>query len=82
MIPIARHVKNINRMQVHKDGDSFFVAFDSFVNLQESPVFFIEDEYGGRIKATFEKWYGVADPLLHLTHEERCYLSGRLTRQV
>lgn len=81
MIPIAQHVKNINRMRVHKDGNAFFVTFDDFVNLQESPAFFVEDEYRGHIKATFEKWYGIANPLFHLTHEERCYLSKQLTKQ-
>lgn len=76
MIPVAQHVKNIERMRVHKDGDSYFVAFDNFVNLQESPAFFVDDE---RILGVFEKIH--KNPLAHLTHGELCYLSERLTKQ-
>lgn len=79
MIPIAQHVKNISRMRVHKDGNAFFVAFDDFVDLQKSPAFFIENE---RANTVFARWCGISrNPLVHLIHEDRCYLSRQLMRQ-
>ena len=78
-IPIADHVENIQRLRAYRDGNAFFVAFDDFVNLQESPVYFIGNEYRGHIEETLRKWYGlVPDPLVHLSHGERCYLSRKV----
>lgn len=79
-ISIRQHIKNIERMRVHKDGDAFFVAFDDFVDLQTSPALFIEEEYRGRILRVMKKWHKYGSALLYLTHEERAYLAGRLTR--
>ena len=80
MIPIANHIKNIERMRVYKDGDAFFVAFDDFVDLQASPALFIEEEYGGHILKVMKQWHKCGNPLIHLTHEERVYLAERLTK--
>lgn len=74
-IPIAEHVRNIDRLRVHRDGDAFFVAWDDFVDLQHSPVHFIRD---ARITNALRTWWGVPDPLVHLMHTERCYLSKRI----
>ena len=83
MIQIAQYVQNISRMVLCKDGDAFFVTFDDFVDLQESPAYFIEgerSETGLRFNEIFEKWpQSIA--LNHLTHVDRCYLSRILTKQ-
>lgn len=79
-IPIAEHVKNVERLRVHRDGDAFFVAWDDFVDLQESPAYFIKGERDprGPWAETLRLWWSTPDPLVHLLYTDRCYLSKKL----
>jgi hypothetical protein len=55
-------------LKVFKDGDQFCIVRKDFVNLQESPAeFFHEDSWQGRI---LQRWYGVPNPLIHLSWVE------------
>jgi hypothetical protein len=54
---------DVDRLRVTKDGNAYCIHLDDFVNLQESPaVFYDEDSWQGQI---IKQWWS-ATPLLHL----------------
>jgi len=80
VIPIREHVENISRLRAFMDGDSICITLDDFVNLQESPAYFVGP--GEPWFDVLHPWVGVVEnPVLHLPHGDRCWIAQRLTEQ-
>jgi hypothetical protein len=69
-----------DKLQVHKDGNAFFVCTPDFVDLQESDVVWYEkDSPGGK---TLTEWYGFSsNPIIHLPILEVAYIIKKLNQR-
>lgn len=61
-------ISDLDRLQIKKDGDCFFVCFDDFINLMESPAYFYDaDSWQAKQVAP---WFDVTEtihlPLIEL----------------
>ena len=79
-LQVQPHVKNIDRIRMFLGANKkiIWITLDDFVDLQTSPAYFIEpDDYRYTV---LRPWVGmVENPVYHLSHTDRCYISKRLT---
>ena len=69
-----------DKLQVHKDGNAFFVCAPDFVDLQTSPVvWYDEDSLYGEI---LSEWYGVSsNPLIHFPSHAIAHIVEKLNKE-
>jgi len=75
-----RMCDKIHRIRAFKDGDSWCMVFDDFVNLQESPSCFYEPDY--RQAKMLDTWQWKENPAVHLPLIELARVAKVLSGEV